>query len=245
MGAMKIGNVVIMLGVLPQMALNIWAQFIGKFITGFGVVVVLVTITVYVAETIPGQLIGKCLTSFNLGISSGFVINSIIQGVSLPSPDDASFYTTGNWRIGFCAAIPASLINLAQLQFIMKYESIQYCIAQNREEEALAQIKQVYKFEQEDSSVKFKDELVTMAEANAKNNTAPEPSMSEIFTEKMYRKGTEVAIMIAVLFYAGGIPVIPIVSNAIFSKTDVSVGLAVQLCSVASLIGACISPFII
>lgn len=69
--------------------------------------------------------------------------------------------------------------------------------------------------------------------------------MSEIFTEKMYRKGTEVSIMIAVLFYAGGIPVIPIVSNAIFSKTDVSVGLAVQLCSVASLIGACISPFII
>lgn len=51
--------------------------------------------------------------------------------------------------------------------------------------------------------------------------------------------------MIAVLFYAAGVPVIPIVSNAIFSKTTVSPGVAVQVMSVTSLVGACIGPFVI
>lgn len=60
------------------MALNIYLQIFGKFIMGFGNALTLVGITIYVSETLPGQYIGKCLTAFNIGISLGFVISSII-----------------------------------------------------------------------------------------------------------------------------------------------------------------------
>lgn len=77
-GTAKLANIVVILGCLPQMALNIWFQIIGKFIVGLGTGVLLVTTTIYVAETLPGSSIGKCLTSINIGISTGYVISSLI-----------------------------------------------------------------------------------------------------------------------------------------------------------------------
>ena len=77
-GTMKLGNLLVILGCLPLLALNIWAQILGRFIIGFGVALVLVGVTIYVLETLPGQFIGKCLTAFNIGISFGYVLGSII-----------------------------------------------------------------------------------------------------------------------------------------------------------------------
>jgi MFS transporter, SP family, galactose:H+ symporter len=78
LGTMKLGNLIVILGCLPQLALNIYAQIFGRFIVGFGAFMVMVTIPIYVSETLPGPIIGKCLTAFNIGISSGYVISSII-----------------------------------------------------------------------------------------------------------------------------------------------------------------------
>jgi MFS family permease len=96
------------------MALNIYLQIFGKFICGFGNALILVSVTIYVSETLPGQYIGKCLTAFNIGISTGFVLSSIVQVTSLPAKDDPAFDTTEKWRIGFSVPIIiVSLINLA------------------------------------------------------------------------------------------------------------------------------------
>jgi MFS family permease len=94
------------------LALNVWAQIIGKFITGFGVSLVLVAMTVYVCETLPGFLIGRCLTSINLGISFGYVISSVVQALTLPRPSSVTFETTSDWRVGFCTPMIVAGINL-------------------------------------------------------------------------------------------------------------------------------------
>jgi hypothetical protein len=49
-----------------------------------------------------------------------------------------------------------------------------------------------------------------------------EPGISEIFLNPKYLKGTEVCMMLAMFFYMAGVPVIPIVSNAVFSKTNIT-----------------------
>ena len=54
-----------------------------------------------------------------------------------------------------------------------------------------------------------------------------EPTFSDIFTMDKYKLGTEVCLMLAIFFYGSGVPVIPIVSNAIFSKTTVATVVAV------------------
>ena len=51
--------------------------------------------------------------------------------------------------------------------------------------------------------------------------------------------------MLAILFYGSGVPVIPIVSNAIFSKTSVPPVVAVQVMSLTCLVGACVGPFVV
>lgn len=67
--------------------------------------------------------------------------------------------------------------------------------------------------------------------------------MTEIFTEFKYKLGTEVTCMLAILFYACGVPVITFVANNIFSKTSVNPIVGVQTLSVVSLIGALIGPW--
>lgn len=47
----------------------------------------------------------------------------------------------------------------------------------------------------------------------------------------------------ACMFYCAGVPIIPIVSNAIFSKTSVNVGVANLTMSWMALAGACVGPF--
>lgn len=112
LNSMKFGNLIIIAGCLVQLTLNLWAQIMGKFISGFGVSLVLVTMTLYVCETLPGFLIGRCLTSINLGISLGYVISSVVQALTLPRPSSVDFKTTTDWRVGFCTPIIAAGINL-------------------------------------------------------------------------------------------------------------------------------------
>ena len=50
-------------------------------------------------------------------------------------------------------------------------------------------------------------------------------------------------ILVALMFYSTGLPVITIVANSVFSKTKISPGVGVQTLSVISLIGAIIGPF--
>ncbi len=119
---------------------------IGKFIMGYGVSLVAVTITVYVCETLPGYLIGRCLTSINLGIAIGYVFSSAIQALTLPSPTSAVFDTTTGWRIGFSMPIVTAGVNILQLQFGMRYESIMHMIAQNEIDHTKLQLVRVYKF---------------------------------------------------------------------------------------------------
>lgn len=40
-----------------------------------------------------------------------------------------------------------------------------------------------------------------------------------------------------------GVPVIPIVSNAVFSKTDINPGVGNQVIAISTLVGALIGPF--
>jgi hypothetical protein len=68
--------------------------------------------------------------------------------------------------------------------------------------------------------------------------------MTEVFTNPKYRGATEVCIIIAMIFYFSGIPVITIVANNVFAQTTVTPAVAVQVLSVASLVGALIGPFV-
>jgi hypothetical protein len=72
-----------------------------------------------------------------------------------------------------------------------------------------------------------------------------EPSLWEVIYNKKYRRGSIVTTSLACLFFCCGAPLIPIVSNTIFSKTDVNKGVASMVISLTSLFGAMAGPFIV
>lgn len=149
---MKLGNLIVIAGCLPQLTLNFYFQFIGKFIVGFGASLVIYAVYVFTAETLPGPKISLCLTAVSVGMSAGFFVSAILQSFTLPAPSSLNYPTSGNWRICFMAPAITAGINLLQL-FQIKNDSIMNSLSLLNYDNALTLLKRVYIFNDEKHAV--------------------------------------------------------------------------------------------
>lgn len=144
---MLLGNLIVIMGCLPQLALNFSLQLLGKFLVGLGSNFTIFGGYVFTAETLPGPNISSCLTAVSLGICSGYVLSSGLQSISLPPSGSPDYLSSGSWRIGFSAPIFLSLINYAQLHFWIQGDSVMNNLKQFKTDEALVLLKKVFIFE--------------------------------------------------------------------------------------------------
>lgn len=87
MGRIKtlfLANLIISIGIIPQMWLNAFSLCLGRLLLGFGAGVCIVAISVYNTETIPADKLSIYGTSVNFGIVFGLLMTNFIQVVSLP-----------------------------------------------------------------------------------------------------------------------------------------------------------------
>lgn len=127
---------------------------------GFGGGLMIVTCSIYIAESLPSSQVASCGTSVNFGIVLGILVISIVQSVSLPPAKNQSEYlTTNNWRIVFAFPICTCILNILMWHYFMKRDSIAFLIKIGNDDETLAQLREIYRGEEEDFIIDTLNEL--------------------------------------------------------------------------------------
>ena len=107
-----------------------------------------------VDETFPGELasrFGVITNSFN---TIGIMLVFFLSGAIMPK-DKSEYATTESWRIIYALPCIIALSQILLFVLVFKEEPIRYCVANDRETEAKAFMRKVYKKEVDMSEEEF------------------------------------------------------------------------------------------
>lgn len=120
--------VIFIVGVLlVGLATNYTALLAGRLIQGIGIGIITIAIPLYLAEAVPASVRGKAICAFQLLLTAGILIATLIGWFLTPS---------GNWRAMFFSALIPGLILFVGSLFLT--ESPRWLLLKGKSELALA-----------------------------------------------------------------------------------------------------------
>ena len=152
--ALIIMEVVAFVGGLITQVLDVRLICIGRFMYGLTAGHATIIMAKSVDETFPGELASRFGVITNAFNTIGIMLVFFLSGAVVPK--DASNYSTNEtWRIIYALPCVIALAQIILFLFVFKQEPIRFCVANDREAEAKAFMRKVYKKEQDMSDEVF------------------------------------------------------------------------------------------
>lgn len=167
-----------------------------------------------IEETFPFHLssIGGCFT--NIAITFGAFI-SIFLGLVLPKDSDYNAnYHTEMWRVIFGFPMFFSIIVVIMFGFVFKHDSPKFYLSIKDEEGARNAIRKFY-----NTKVESEDEVYEFMKRSVVSDTST-TTLKQALTDKNYKMGSIVALVIIFFHEIVGINVVLAYSNFILERAD-------------------------
>ncbi|CDW74001.1 sugar transporter family protein [Stylonychia lemnae] len=190
---------------------NIPAILIGRTLFGFACGVQSVCIPRFIEETVPQHQYQVYSTIATLCQGVGSLIAMAMGEGFQDDSDTEALKKSGFWRVIFGFPLVLYVVCIIGVQFYVKYESVKYCIFNDRREEAKKMIKNVY------HKSENPEEIIIGFEINTQRDTSF-VTLKQAMSSDKYRKGTILVIILIIFHELTGINAILLYSNTMFKQ---------------------------
>ena len=134
-----------MLGALISMIAHEVTLGLGRFVLGTGAAIFNIAISKSVLETIPGHISAPFASSLGVSMAVG-LIPVYALGAILPDVEDKEALKNDEmWRVIWLAPALIAIIVILLTMTLIRQEPILFCVSENRDDEAIAHLKKVYR----------------------------------------------------------------------------------------------------
>jgi SP family sugar:H+ symporter-like MFS transporter len=207
-------SIVATLVVIPTLFLEFWTICFFKFLWGcccgmFGVMTARM-----IEETFPFHLssVGGCMTNTSYGLGA---MISIVLGLVLPGDHQTEeLKKTEMWRVIFGFPMVLSITVLILFLFVFTHDSPKFYLSVGDEEKARFAIRKFY-----NTQVESEDEILAFLKSSCVKDTSS-TTLTQALTDKKYRMGTWVCLILIFYHEIVGINVVLAYSHRILSEID-------------------------
>ena len=196
---------------------SFWLIMVGRLLFGASAGLYSSIVPKMMAETIPQHLLSSAVGSFVTAQTFSQLIIFLL-GEILPDDKDTEALRETNLWLVFYIYIPVGMqvVFLASLFLVVRYEPIKFLIQEDRTEEAILAIRQMYKYANDDEMAhKFIDRIRASSGKKSSDLT-----LRDALVNPQYCRATWVNVGHMIVHELTGINVIVLYSNTIFKDMD-------------------------
>lgn len=171
-----------------------WAIMLGRFIYGFSTGFIAIAMPRTMEETIPNKYIGMFAGFYCLSFAISTMIAYFMAYFLPPDDDTAALATSPVTQLIFGLPIPIFIIQLLLQFFYFKRNPPKFLVINKMYEEAERELRHIYIFNEHTITPK---EMIEEIKKKSQKTTST-ITVQQAFCDRMYRKGTFIAIMVMV-----------------------------------------------
>ena len=193
---------------------HIWAILVGRMIYGLGVGLISIAMPRSMEETVPEHTVGTYGGLYCLSFATAVLTAYLLALILPPDTDTQALIETQKtlWFFGMPLIIFTIMFILQQT--IITREPIKFLLTNQKENEAVKEIKKVYTYADSDSKAL---EIAAILNRSCQKSTS-KITVKEAFFSRKYRTGSLVALMVMAIHELSANNAIMLQTNDIISQ---------------------------